>query len=121
MSLDDFAPPQKPPPVPEWATYAPHRRPQWKVYKRLSDAKNAFYAQPEIALYQFDHATKEWVERYRQTGNGSDHCDECGVDLRKTYGSSRVYLTGRRIWDPRSDELKRIRVCYECDRKIRRY
>lgn len=116
MSLR-FDPPKKAPPVPEWATYCPTRTPKWKIHKRLSDAKNAFYAHTELILYRFKDG--EWVELYRAEAPQPEECEVCSDSLYRQYGERR-YRSSTRLWDPRSDELRLIVTCYQCARDVRR-
>ena len=67
------------PPPDQWATFVPHREPQFKTHKHLSQAKNAvsgkfvgaringvysWQAPNDMWVYQWDTEEQRWVERY---------------------------------------------------------
>lgn len=117
--LGRFVPPGKVPPVPEWATYTPNRKQNWKIHKRLSDAKNAFYCHAPIALYQFTDG--RWREVYQQPGGTPpSHCEECGKRTAMRSLSGSTWDSGTRIWDKRTAGFRMLWCCYVCARRLRK-
>lgn len=102
---------------PEFATYAPNRRPQWKLHATVGHAKNAFSMKRDILMFQWIQG--QWVEIARQEGELSPTCQECGANLLKEsrYRPGSCHHKGSTIWDPRK-KLQRITLCRGCTDRI---
>jgi len=88
--------PNKPDPkLSKWATYVPLRRPEWKTYKRLNDARNAInvcFPRGSGIIYEFNMNTMQWEEIARyEPPELCWHCKTTGK-WRKSWGSTE-YLT----------------------------
>jgi hypothetical protein len=88
MSLPDVFE-LRPPTTPEWATYVPHRHPQWKIHRRKGDASNALgmhFERGPCALYHFEDG--EWI---KQVETGPKQCSKCGIKRGEDYPEGTSY------------------------------
>ncbi len=123
MEFPEFYEAKKPP---EWATFCPDRRPNFKVHTSKGLAHSAIgYHKPqsEIAMYHLEVINGEavWQKVWEYTFPSS--CPSCGKDFKPERGYSSKYCLEYRFEGTIKDAPV---VCYEChsagyDRAARAY
>lgn len=87
------------PKAPEWATFIPGRKPEFKVHKQRNHALSAFQYRSNFLLFHWEDG--KWVEVFRAENWHDDPkkeiCDKCGKStLGEHYG--RMYNDGGWVW-----------------------
>jgi len=106
---------RKAPGKPEWATYIPDRKPQFKVYTNRGHALNSFQYRSNVILYRLGDNGK-WIEAFRiEDWSPAIRCELCTTSVLKVSPTGQVYNVGYRKWiDKETDHPKIITVCMGC-------
>lgn len=115
LTYDVTQPPYK------WATYKPHRRPEFKQHRDRGAALNAIGGIG--ILFEWDKTAKQWAEvaqsdwRRKDTGGDGppEYCELCGTK----FGAGPKYSYGSDVWVGKP-KLRLVKLCYGCERGIHR-
>lgn len=104
-----------------WSTYILYRSPQFKLHDKRAYALNAISLHDHSPFILFKWEDGQWVEicREDERPKKSSHCENCGINLQKTY-SAGIYSEGKLVWAQKNtDHPIRITACEQCARFVK--